>query len=309
MQDAPNIFNTPLSGLSEVEWATRLAQISNINGYFKALGPEHFASFTEADPILLVTFETMQGIRALDEEAQPMGWEMVKALNWSHLGIVSNGDTWFRDDNVYAYFDSLVDDGFFEDFETVVFYGAGPCGYAAAAFSVAAPGSTVLCIQPQATLNPTIAGWDDRFTDARRLDFTSRYGYAPDMLDAAERAFVLYDPFVTLDAMHAALFTRPNVTKLPLRHMGETIQTHLMEMQLLYRLLARAGINKLSHASFAKLFRVRRDYPPYLRNLLARTDVEERNFLGQLLCQNVTSRMKAPKFARRLRDLQSALAS
>ena len=52
----------------------------------------------------------------------------------------TKGDTWFRDNRVYGYFDRLIADGFFEDFDTVIFYGAGSCGYAAAAFSVAAPG-------------------------------------------------------------------------------------------------------------------------------------------------------------------------
>ena len=78
--------------------------------------------------------------------------------------------------------------GFFDDFDHVVFYGAGPCKYAAAAFSVAAPAATVDAIQPQTTLDPRITDWDDRYMKMRRTDFTSRYGYAPDMLDAAEQA-------------------------------------------------------------------------------------------------------------------------
>lgn len=303
MQDAPNIFNAPLAGLSETDWVKKLAELAHQHGYFKALGSKHFAAYVEGKPTLLVTFETMQGIRTLDDDAQPMGWELVKAMGWSHLALVSQGDTWFRHDKIYAYFDSLVDDGFFDEFETVLFYGAGPCGYAAAAYSVTAPGSTVIAVQPQATLSPAVTEWDDRFFEQRRLDFNSRYGYAPDMLDAADQAFVLYDPTVTLDAMHASLFTRHNVTKLPMRYMGATIQTHLMEMQVLYRILAQAGGGKLSRESFAKLMRARRDYPPYLRNLMARLDMEERSALTELLCTNVTSRMKAPKFARRLREL------
>jgi hypothetical protein len=50
--------------------------------------------------------------------------------------------------------------GFFDDFDQVVFYGAGQCGYAAAAFSVATPGATVVAIQPQATLDPRVTEWD-----------------------------------------------------------------------------------------------------------------------------------------------------
>ena len=65
---------------------------------------------------------------------------------------------WFRYPKVHAYFNRLVDDGFFDDLDKVVFYGAGPCGYAAATFSVAAPGATVVAIQPQATLDPRVTG-------------------------------------------------------------------------------------------------------------------------------------------------------
>lgn len=63
---------------------------------------------------------------------------MVKTRQWSSLSLISEGDTWFRDPAVYRYFDRLVDDRFFEGFDEVLFFGAGPCGYAAAAFSVCA---------------------------------------------------------------------------------------------------------------------------------------------------------------------------
>lgn len=306
MQDAPNMFDEPLAGLSLADWVIRLAEITQEHGAFEQLDEDHFAASIEKDDskTLIVTFETIQGIRALDEAAQPLGWEMVKSTNWSHIAFVSRGDTWFRSEAMYDYIDLLIDDGYFDAYENVLFYGAGPCGYAAAAFSVAAPGATVVAVQPQATLDPEVTEWDERFYEDRRRDFTSRYGYAPDMVDAAAQAFVIYDPAVSLDAMHAALFTRPNVTKLPSRHMGATVQTHLMEMGVLHTLLTLAGAGKLSRLSFAKAMRARRDYPPYLRNLLTRLDLEERTDLIEVLCKNVTRRMRAPKFARRLRELE-----
>ncbi len=303
MQDSPNTFAEPLANLSLQDWRARLAEIANDHGDFEELGDRHFAAFIEDQDTLLVSFETQQGIRALDTDAQPLGWEMVKAMGWSHLAVISDGDTWFRAPEVYDYFDRLADDGFFDEFARVVFYGAGPCGYAAAAFSVAAPGATVIAVQPQATLDPEIAGWDQRFLEQRRRDFSHRYGYAPDMLDAAERAFILYDPMVTMDAMHAALFTRPAVTKLPMRNFGASLQTDLMDMHIIYRLIAQAGAGRLTRLSFAKLLRARREHAPYLRTLMSTLDREGRDALTEMLCRNVTSRMKAPKFARRLREL------
>ena len=306
MQDETNSFNTTLSGLRQGPWLNRLAEIAQERGAFDALGAHHFAAFVRSGDTLLMTFETIGGMRALSDTAAPLGWELVTGLGWSHLCLASDGDTWFRDEDVYEYVDALIDDGFFDDFEQVIFYGAGPCAYAAAAFSVASPGATVLAVQPQATLDPRITGWDTRFTYKRRTEFRGRFGYAPDMVDASAQAFVVFDPKEPLDAMHAALFRRPNVVMLRTPHMGDAIQTHLIDMQILFRMLAQASAGKLSQKSFAALWRGRRSYPPYLRNLMSTLENPQRSVLLKALCRNVTARMKAPRFARRLKELAEA---
>ena len=302
-------LETSLVNLPLRDWLARAAEIADEDGYVEALGPRHHAIFIEDSPTLLVTFETLQGMQVLSDLGQPLGWEMLRNDGWSHLCLASNGDTWFRDPAVYGYFDRLIDDGFFDDFDRVIFYGAGPCAYAAAAYSVASPGATVIAIQPQATLDPRITEWDDRFTDMRSADFTSRYGYAPDMLDAAERAFVLYDPREKLDAMHAALFTRSNVTKFRMRFMGDALQTDLLEMEIWADLLRAAADGSLDARRFADLYRTRRDYRPYLRNLLDVLEQDDRTGLTEMLCINVTSRMRIRRFAARLRDIQRERAA
>lgn len=303
-QDDENGIETSLADLSKAEWKAALIAQADAHGMSQDLGKRHFATFIDKKETLLVTFETIQGIRALSETAQPFGFDMVKAQGWSHLCLISDGDTWFRDDDVYAFFDQLIDDGFFEDFDRVLFYGAGPCGYAAAAYSVASPGATVIAVQPQATLEARMTEWDERFIEMRRTDFTSRYGFAPDMLDAAEQAFILYDPRQTLDAVHATLFARSNVTRLRMPFMGSTLQTQLIEMKILYRLLSLAGAGKLTRQKFFELYRARRDDGTYLRNLMAHLDQNERFYLTMLLCRNVTSRMRARRFRRRLEHLE-----
>lgn len=304
MQDASNSIDTPLTGLGPAEWKDQLVAQVEANGMYQPLGKRHFATFIDADSTLLVSFETVQGIQTLSPGAQPFGFDMVKAQGWSHLCIVSDGDTWFRDQRVYGFFDQLIDDGFFEEFDKVVFYGAGPCGYAAAAFSVASPGATVIAIQPQATLDPHMTEWDDRFAHMRRTSFNDRFGYAPDMLDAADHAYILYDPREELDAMHSALFERSNVSRLRLRAMGGALQTRLVEMKILYRILSLAGAGKLTEKAFFRLYRARRKNASYLRGLLSRLDGEDRLYLNWLLCRNVTARMRAPKFRQRLTALE-----
>ncbi|MGI3168123.1 phosphoadenosine phosphosulfate reductase [Pseudooceanicola sp. C21-150M6] len=295
-----------LTGFDSASWREKLGEIAEEDGYYQPLDPRHFAAFLDRGPVLLVTFETMQGIRSLGEGARPLGWSLAQSEGWSHLLLACDGDTWFRHESIYRFFDRQVDDGFFEDFDRVVFFGTGPCGYAACAYSVAAPGSTVIAIQPQATLDPAVTEWDDRFADLRRMDFTSRYGYAPDMIDAADRAYLLYDPNETLDAMHVALFTRPNVTKLRLRYLGDGLQGKLMTMRRLLPLLRAAGRGDLSAATFAKLWRQRRNFLPYLRAVLNRLDADGRNDLAVRWCRGVTSIHNAPRFARRLRQTEDA---
>ncbi len=302
MADERLDFTTSLAGMKKADWLLAVEELCDEDGYFEELGRRHYATFIEKSATLLVSFETLQGIPALSSLAQPLGWEMVLEHNWSNLCIASNGDTWFRDKDVYAYFDRLIDEGFFDEFEQIIFYGAGPCAYAAAAFSVASPEAKVLAVQPQATLDPRITEWDDRFTDMRRTDFTSRYGFAPDMLDAASAAYVIYDPREQLDAMHAALFTRSNIHKLRLPFMGDAIQTDLLEMEQLAPLLLAIKDGSLDQLSFARMMRARRMHSPYLRNLLAALDAQGRNTFALALARNVTARMHAPRFARRLED-------
>lgn len=307
MQDAQEILDRDLSGLKPSEWQDALAQMAEENGMYQPLGDRHFATFIDQGNTLLVSFESMGGIQSLSEQALPLGFDLVRTLGWSHLCLVSKGETWFRDEDIFGFMDQLIDDGFFDEFDKVVFYGAGPCAYAAAAFSVAAPSASVVLVQPQATLDPRLAGWDDRFTDMRKTSFTDRYGYAPDMIEAAQDVHVIYDPREHLDAMHAALFRAPNVDLLPLPFMGAAIQSRLIQMEVLYRVISLAGTNRLSRLSFYKLLRARRDHRGYLRDLLNTLDQNDRPTLSYMLCRNVCDRMRAPRFRTRLEQLEQSM--
>ncbi|MBS0122882.1 phosphoadenosine phosphosulfate reductase [Thetidibacter halocola] len=300
-----SVFPPNLSRLSRADWLAALKRIGEQNGFTEPLGRAHAAVFVERGDTLLVSFESTPGIEALSETRTPLGFEMVRQHNWSSLSVLCHSDTWFRDPRVYEFFDHLLDDGFFDEFDCVLFYGAGPCGYAAGAYSVASPGARVLLLQPQATLDPRLTEWDDRFADQRRRDFTSRYGFAPEMLDAALRAHVVYDPREPLDAMHAALFHRPGVTRFRAPFMGGALQAEFMALDLLPAMLKAVAEDRLDRQGFATILRARRDHPPYLRRLLAQLDADGRTHLATMLCRNVVSRMHAPRFRRRLAQLEA----
>lgn len=299
--DYPPLLDTSLSGLTWDAWLTRLSSEVPDGSYVKPLGDQHAAIYIAAQSTLLVTFEPFDSLNDGSSDAQPLGWQMVKALGWSHLCLTNAGRSWFRDGEVYGFFDTLIDDGFFEEFDQVIFYGAGPCGYAASAYSVAAPGAKVLAIQPQATLDARLAEWDDRFRRMRRQDFTTRYGYAPDMLDAAEHAYVLYDPEIEEDAMHAALFARSNVTRFRMRFSGPNLNKGLIRMKLLLRILAQISADKLDRKSLARLYRARHEDIPYLKSILGRLEDDGRLYLTAKFCNHILRTNPGPRFRRSLR--------
>lgn len=156
-------FETDLKGLEPTDWFAALEDLVEEHGSFSPLGADHVAAFLDAGPKLLVTFENADDVQQLSDAA-PRGFTYARRDGWSHLAIISRGESWFRDHAIYRHFDRLIDDGFFEDFEDVLFFGAQAGGYAAAAYSVAAPGCRVLALRPQATLDPATAGWDNRLS-------------------------------------------------------------------------------------------------------------------------------------------------
>ncbi len=261
---------------SDADWLAVLDEIGEEAGYFQPLGDKHSAFFSDMSPVLLVTFETLSGIRGAGGGQMPLGYQIAAPRGWSSLTIVAHEDTWYRDPTVYGFFDRLIDDAFFEDFDRVVFYGAGMGGYGAAAFSVAAPGCTVLALAPQATLDTEHAEWDRRFMKARRLDFASRFGYAPDMTEGSAHVFVVYDPVQQVDAVHAALFRGAHVARLRARNIGRDPQAELARMNVLRALVDAACAGTLNPARFYRLWRARRDNAFYLGRLIARIQTQNR---------------------------------
>lgn len=306
MQEMSAPYDMSLTDLRPAQWVQEMKQLGEDFGFYEPLGKNHNAIFVEQGDTLLVSFESLPAIQALSEQARPIGFDIARDKGWSCLTVVSARDTWFRDGEVYGFFDQMTDDGFFEDFDQVVFYGAGPCGYAACAFSVAAPGATVVALEPQATLDPRITEWDDRFVEMRRVDFTDRYGYAPDMLEAAKAAFVLYDPAEQLGAMHSALFARSGITRFRARHLGSGMQSHLDQMGALAELVHRAASGTLNDAAYATLYRKRRDHVPYCKKLFGVVEAADRPYLAEAVCSYICDNWGAPRYRRKLKALRQA---
>ncbi len=279
------------------------------DGFQRRLDDDHWVTFLGRGATLLVTFETLENTRASDEGGMPLGMDFVEDKDWSLLHFSARTESWFRSPAIYTFLDELVDDCFFEDFDRVTFYGVGTAGYAAAAFSVVAPGANVIVIRPQATLDTEKAGWDHRFPEARRLRFDDRYGYAPDMLDGAGMAVVLYDPVEHLDAVHASLFQGSNVMLLKCRYMRDTIDLSLKQMDLLHRCIELTAKGELTSETFYSLMRVRRDDSRYLRSFMFHVDRENHTLRTAVVCAHVLQRINGPTFRRKLAEARETLAA
>ena len=261
---------------SDADWLSIMDEIGEEAGYFEQLGDKHSAFFSDLGPVLLVTFETLVGVRRAGGGQMPLGYQIAAPRGWSSLSIIANEETWYRDATVYGFFDRLIDDAFFEDFDRVVFYGAGMGGYGATAFSVAAPGSTVLALAPQATLDTELAEWDRRFMRARKMDFNTRFGFAPDMTEGCEQVFIVYDPIQQVDAVHATMFRGPHVHRLRARNIGRDPQAELARLNVLRPLIDAACAGTLSPQRFYSLWRARRTNAHYLGRLIGRLQTLER---------------------------------
>lgn len=309
MKDLKDNFAPDFTGLERDDWLDALKSVVEEHGYFEPLSSAHSVTFLDGSPTLLVTFESIPEIANRTQQRLPRGFDFVTRRGWSHLSIIAHEPGWFRDARLYRYFDRLVDDGFFEGFDKVLFFGQHQGGYAAAAYSVAAPGARVLLLRPVATLDPEVTGFDSRYKADRRTVFTDRYGYAPDMIDAANRAWVIYDPTELFDSMQAALFTRPNVQKFKCPGLGSKLDTGLDQVGALNKLISAAMSGELDSEAFGQIWRDRHDSAHYLRGLVAQCEKQGRLGLALRVCDTALARDPHPFFAKRREAIEKRLAA
>ena len=263
-------FEAGLERLDQVRWRARALEIGSALGHSKELGDDYIAVHLEAGPNLFVTFESTNAIRRRSDDAEPLGFSYTRRDGWSTLTIVGQGNAHFRDPAIYDYIDGLTDDGFFDGFDNILFYGEAAGAYAACAYSVAAPGSRVLAFSPYSTLTPSLAKFDPRSTKVKQVDFTSRYGFAPAMLDAAKDAYIVFNPDRRLEAIHATIFKRDHTVLLPAFGCPANLETTFEELDILEDLIRAAMAGTLSSVVFADQYRARREHGPYLTDLIKR---------------------------------------
>lgn len=300
-----------MNDMTQKDLRQHLASVGSENGFFESLGVQHSAVFVkgnaEGGKTLIVTFENLDDIKKDEEDRMPWGYGFVTSQGWSMLGLMAHGWTWYRDEAVFDFFDRLRDEGFYDQFDTVVFYGASMGAYAASVFSASAPKATVVLLSPQATLSRDVASWETRYRKAWKRDFSSRYAYGPEQSASAHKVHLFYDPLASLDAMHAALFNGDNVTKYKCRFMGHRIASLWQRMGVLKQVVLGCVDDTLNVKVFYTLMRARLHNQRYQREMLDRLVKMKRPHLVYRYTRAVLNTRGGPVFRQAMKAAKAEI--
>ncbi len=245
-----------------------IASKARLNGFYKDF-EQHFAVFLERSDTLVVTFDNKKST-SLSGARYPWAYKFVEKLGASHLGIMTKRrNDWFRQSDLFDFFDELTDTEFFDQFSKVIFYGSSMGGYGASAFSAAAFGSHVILYSPQTTLYKSITPWETRYEKAyKRGNWDDpRYRDGAASLRLASRVDVFVDPYFDADWKHADRMDRRNTHYHFLPFQGHQVPEILMSLPDFQPFLRNLCLDEENKSSFTEVYRGRRNVQDYVRNL------------------------------------------
>ena len=246
------------------------------------------AHFLRRSDILLVTFDNLSSI---GEYEPPQPWLQMRAskAGFSILGILASRKDWYRNPDTAALITRLRDAGLFNSFRRVVFVGASMGGFAALAYAALVPGSVVLAFSPQSSLSRKVAPFERRYVyAAKKWDWKS-----PEFLDAAQsvsttaEVYLVYDPFVPEDKLHAMRIVGPQVRRIPTGHLGHRAIRQLKPLGVLQDLIEHVGRGSFDTTAFSKAMRGRRDLRSWQRSVLDQAEKRGHFKLGQLAAEQM----------------------
>ena len=232
--------------------------------------PRHCSVYMPRSSKLLVTFDHYGSVHS-EPPRLPWGHALAEEMGWSHLGNMTKQNDWFRHRDMFSLYRELRAQRFFHDFEEVVFYGASMGGYAACAYSVVHPGARVVAISPQSTLRKSLAPFETRFSQGRKLgQWSGPWVDAAATVSKAHSVRLIYDRRWAPDAAHAARFAGRRIGHYHAPFMGHRVPQHLKSMGLMATVASRAIKGGLNPHKFRTLMRKRHRDPGFVHQLLQR---------------------------------------
>jgi hypothetical protein len=229
----------------------------------------HMLAYLPGQKRLVVTFDNLASDRDV-EGRMPFACQLVRRKGWAILGVMVKRKDWFQCPQLKAALLALRDAGLFAGYENVAMYGASMGGFGAAAFAPLAPGCTVLAFAAQSTLARGLAPFERRYRYGRGLgDWSAPFHDAAEGVASAGRAYLVYDPLIEGDRLHALRMAGGAVQLLPVPHFSHKIPPMLKRMGVLKEVTLLGMRGDLTPFAFRQLMRSRRQAVPYLLNLLA----------------------------------------
>lgn len=255
MQDAT------ISASDLPDWYGEIPPAERGSGLRQLVGQAQILLCDRGTTQLVVTFGHSDDIDHPELDWPAWTDRLIRKRGWSHLAIHAPKGSWYRDAALVDELEKLRNDGFFERFDAVMFFGPAPqgSGFAALSFAALCPGAHVLALDAQSTLDPRTAPWDDRFAAAPGADWTLPFGDAATSLAKAGAAYVVIDPLQRLDRRHLARLPARQVTVLHGVGLYEDIGVALKRMGLLDEIFTAAAAGTLTPATFYPMIRARKD--------------------------------------------------
>ncbi|UOA20644.1 hypothetical protein DSM14862_03625 (plasmid) [Sulfitobacter indolifex] len=253
----------------------RIEREVNEGGGFYHETEHHVISYTPGKRRLLVSFDNLASLKS-KHPRKPWGQDIAQKNGWGSLGVMTKKNDWFRSTELTNYLSELRAQGLFESYPAVSMYGASMGGYAACLFAPLAPGCTVVAFAPQSSLSAEDAPFEKRYRFARRnYDWNStEWRDAAQGIKAAGKAYLIYDPTIPEDLMHAQRLTGPQVSQLTWPGLTHKVPPTLRRLGILGPVAKETLTATMTHKRFHELMRVRMSTPVYVFRLMERASAK-----------------------------------
>lgn len=251
-------------------WLRDLRRSNHRTGFYQALG-NHALVFVDRDSAnLIVSFDNLSSVRDDVVDRDPWGYGFASKFGWSHLGVMAFRPDWFRDPKLFREMRRLADEGFFRRFRDVTLTGTSMGAYAACAFASLVPDCKVIAYSPQSTLKKKLVPWEKRFSSGRKADWSGPFADAAAEIGAAAQVWLVYDPFLEEDRIHAERFSGKNVRFMRMRHAGHKTALTFRRAGLLSDVTRDVVENRMTDARFYAAYRASRRVPWFLNEVADR---------------------------------------
>lgn len=198
------------------------------------------------DECCVVTFDSFTDFRTLDRPG--FGEAFLDGAGVDAIHVIPRENAWYQHAEMLDAMASVH--AATRHYRRVVTYGSSMGGYAALRFAGVAGAHAALALSPQYSIDPTVAPWEERWSESSR-HFTpvweSRLPFP-----AMDQAYVAYDP-LNIDRKHIALIAAAmKIEPVRLPGGGHPVTGYLSETKMLKHLILSVCRNDLDVPAFIR---------------------------------------------------------